>query len=321
MSLLKQLIANNLGTYCIIQGTQHIRPSGFVYNTVRANVQPELKLPSITASDLAKLNQPAGVSFSNLPKNEEQKEKIELRKFLTKFAIVVSSLVTTGLTTSYVFNKTKPMTDLMLKSCLRGVVPVAAAIGVATALSAAFQGIFDRKVDKEYLLNDVKDAFITSIMARSFTAITTKTGKFFSSFNALYKSGTLKRFAINGVIGSIYSALRGVVKPEKDDKLTLKNIATGFIEGIFLGEGARFIYKSKLGWSLVGKNSHLLKPVQYAKVVIGAGLGSMAYRVADYYTSRLFNSKDKVYEYAEKVKKHTLLEHLFRGNSYLTLIH
>ncbi|MEW5820675.1 MAG: hypothetical protein AB1782_10830 [Cyanobacteriota bacterium] len=276
-----------------------------------------IMLPSITAADLAKFNNKPHVSFAKNDVLEKEEKKDHFQKFATKSSIVISSLIGTGFATSYVFNQTRNMQNVFKKHLINASAPLGIVLGVAAVLSTAFQLIFNDKIDKEHFISDMKDAFITASMVRTFTAMTTKSGKLIASYYNLFNSANAKRLGINGLVGSIYAAFRGIIKPEEDDKFEFNRIAKGFVEGVFLGEGARLMFKTKIGFSLLKGKPISIKLLQYSKAIVGAALGSIAYRLSEYFVSNVKNTgnKDsKVFSYDK------IAEHVFKGNSYPTLI-
>lgn len=278
------------------------------------------RLPPVTVQDLQAFKQKNNVSFAKTPPAPAVEKDTHFQKYVTKFTIVLSSLLTTTLMTDKIFKLTENCAHAGLQNVARYGGPLVAALGLGAAISSAFQLIFKQKVDKEHLVNDLKDTFISSTMVRSFTAITSSTGKFLRSYSYLRHSDWGKRFAINGVIGSSYAALRGIIKPDKEhDRLTPENIAKGFVEGIFLGEGARVLSGVRVGNKFFRGKPQIIKGLMYLKLVLGAMLGSMLFGVADFgyeraKSSSLGKNHDKPFE------DKSLVKHLFKGNSYPTLI-
>ena len=131
----------------------------------------------------------------------------------------------------------------------------------------------------------------------------------------------LKRFLINGSVGSSYALARGIVKPEKEDKISFNRISKGFIEGIFLGEGARYIYGINPSF-MNGLKPALTNFIKYVKICTGAALGSIVFKFAEYIIE---NSSRKTPEQNNKFvddqcKPKSFVEHLFKGNTYPTII-
>lgn len=278
------------------------------------------RLPSVTVKDIQVFKAKAPVSFEKTVEDSPEHEQRHFQKYLTKFSIVLSSLLTTTLVTGKIHKLSEACKNPVLKNVYRYAGPLAAALSIGAFISSAYQLIFNHKVDKENLFNDLKDTFITSTMVRSFTAITSSTGKFLASYRYLQNAAWKKRFVINGVIGSTYAALRGVIKPDKDnDKFSVENIVKGFVEGIFLGEGARLLSKNRIGVSLFKGNPGMIKSLLYLKMVLGAMVGSMLFGVTNYgydYAKSIGQGKDHDKPFKDK----SLVEHLFKGNSYPTII-
>lgn len=156
----------------------------------------------------------------------------------------------------------------------------------------------------------MKDALITSFCSSGFSMFVSKSNKLISSYKIMGDLKFLKRAFVNGGIGTVYTTLRGIIKPEKEDKLSFERVAKGFIEGVFLGEGARLMFKHPIGSQI--KNKNLFGILKYTKICLGAALGSIAYRTSEF----LLSPKTKL----EDVNKDTFAEHFFKGNSYPTII-
>lgn len=215
-----------------------------------------------------------------------------------------------GILAPKVLNKFPQIIKVLPKNIAGFTVPVAIGVAIGGALSSAFQLIFNGKITKDHLLSDVKDALITSLCTSGFSLLISKSSKLIDSYKAIGDIKLLKRLLINGSIGSSYAALRGIIKPEKEDKLTFDRVAKGFIEGVFLGEGARLMFKHPIGTNI--KNKNLFGLIKYSKICIGAALGSIAYRFSEYVCTPKSAQNS--------IKKDTFAEHFFKGNSYPTII-
>lgn len=248
------------------------------------------------------------VGISTSEAKDEQTHNV--RKFFTKSAIVIAALTAPSVLAPKVFKQFPQIIKFIPKNIASFAVPIAIGVGIGGALSSAFQLIFNGKVTQDHLLSDVKDALITSLCTSGFSMLVSKSSKLINTYKIMGDVKLLKRLFINGSIGSSYAALRGVIKPEREDKLTFDRIAKGFIEGIFLGEGARLMFKHPIGLNI--KNNNLYGIIKYSKICIGAALGSIAYRFSEF----VFSPKST----QNNIKKDTFAEHFFKGNSYPTII-
>ena len=236
------------------------------------------------------------------PENVQKNSRSEFNKFITKAAIVVSSLIIPNTLTTKIIKKFKPLQKFAPKMLACYGITVAAGVAIGSIISLTFQKILDNKISKKNLISDAKDAFITSSMIGIFPAIQKCSSLIFKTAGLSNK--LLKRFTTNGFIGALYAFSRGIIKPEPSDKLSLKKTGKTFIEGIFLGEGAR------LGLKIPAVNSYLSKFF----TAIGASVGS--------FTNRVFQAlifKKSI------IKKHpghhNIFKDIFKGNSYPTIIY
>ncbi len=283
-------------------------------------VDRSITLPPITVAELPGWRETSILGAQKVDKENKKDSQGHFQKFLTKFAIAITSLLATGLSTPKIIKRTKNISDRFTKQFLRVCAPIAIAVGAAATLSTALQLILSGKVEKDYLMSDIKDALITSTIVRAYTSFTTESGRLLSTFRILERSKLTNRFLVNGMIGGTYALFRGIVRPDKADDLTMKNLANGLIEGIYLGEGARFVNKLGNKW-ITPQNAGLkgYKLAQLGTIVLGAALGSMLFNVSKYIAGVLFD-KECYTNPTKQINKNDIIEHLFKGNSYPTLI-
>jgi hypothetical protein len=272
------------------------------------------QLPSITAGDLLNWQKTAGIE-SPLTKQED---KNHIKKFFTKSALVITALITPSVLTPKILNKFPGLSKALPKGVTKLGLPIAIGMTAGTTLSLVLQSLVNGGVDKEHLVSDLKDVFLTTVLASSFNNIISGTNRLLSSYWIMSYKKSMNRFLINGVVGGSYAFLRGIIKPEKEDKLSLKNVTKGFVEGIFLGEGARILFKTRPGSKV--KSLGLYNFIKYSKICLGAALGSLAFRFADYFTEKTINPQISKTSAPIQKEYKKIIEHLFKGNSYPTII-
>lgn len=280
-----------------------------IINSLSSNTtsfSQQINLPPITTKALVDWDSTIGIRQSEV----KQEEKHQVRKFFTKSSIVIAALTAPSVLTPKVFKHFPQITKILPKQVAGFAIPIAIGVGIGSALSSVFQVIFNGKISKDFLLSDVKDALITSFCTSGFSLFVSKSNKLISTYKMMDNIKFLKRTLINGSIGSVYTALRGLIKPEEEDKLSFERIAKGFVEGMFLGEGARLMFKHPIGAKI--KNQNLYGLLKYTKICLGAALGSIAYRFSEFALSSKAIKSD--------INKDTFAEHFFKGNSYPTII-
>ena len=283
-------------------------------------VNRSIKLAPITVADLPGWRDTSILGAQNVNEENKKDSRTHFQKFIIKFGIAITSLLATGLSTPNIIKKTQNIQTHFAKNFIRGIAPITIAVAASTALSSIMQLILNGKVDKDYLLSDVKDALITSTVVRAYTSFTTESGRLLSTFRLLERSKITNRLLVNGLIGGSYAFLRGIIKPDKQDKLTTQTIFNGLIEGIYLGEGARFI--NKMGNKFITPQNTGLKGYKLAQlvtIVMGAALGSMLFNVSKYIAEVMFDKESNT-DPLKRINKNDIVEHLFKGNSYPTLI-
>lgn len=295
-----------------LQATNIVLSSGISSTKTSMGV----KLPSITVHDLPKANNPAVDSFDAF--NRDQKKEADSIKYKAKFVVAISTLLTAACVTPEIIQHTREISNVLIKQIARIALPIAAGVAVGGIASAICQKALSGEVKKEYLYSDLKDALVTSSVVRGYTGLISNSGKLFNSLIMMEYSKWVKRFSINGLIGGSYALLRGIVKPDEEDKLTLKSVLEGIVEGIFLGEGARFISKRDFGLQKLPMPANIRKLLSFTKVIIGATIGSIAFRTTTFLSNKLKN--DVMNTTPNPLKEETLIEHVFKGNSYPTII-
>lgn len=248
----------------------------------------------------------------------EQKKEVDSKKYRAKFAVAISTLLTAAYVTPKVIEHTRAISDIVVQRFTRIALPIAAGVAIGGIVSAACQKLLNGEVKKEYLYSDLKDALVTSTVVRGYTGLITNSGKLFNSLIMMEYSKWLRRFSINGIIGGSYAFLRGIVKPDEKDQLTIRKVLEGIVEGIFLGEGARFMSKRDFGLQKLPMSANMRKTLSFAKVIVGATIGSIAYRATTFVTNKL--ESDVIGHDTNPLEEETLVEHLFKGNSYPTII-
>lgn len=279
----------------------------------------EDKLPSVTVQDLQVASEspaPAMNAFDVF--SREHKKETDKKKYRSKFAVAISSLLTAAYVTPKIVQATRTISNSVLKNLSVWALPVMAGVITGGLVSSACQKILNGEVNKDYLVSDMKDALVTSTVVRGYTGIISNSGKLFNSLIMMDYSKWVKRFAINGAIGGSYALLRGIIKPDENDKLTLNKVLAGVVEGIYLGEGARFVSKRDLPLQRLAMPAEVRKLLSFVKVLVGATVGSIAFRATTYFTDKLESGFIK--NNSNPLKDETLIEHIFKGNSYPTLI-
>jgi hypothetical protein len=273
-----------------------------------------IKLPSITARELEEWQKTINAPTFTSSKKEEN----HLKKFMTKSALVITSLIAPGAFAPRILKKFPQIKKLLGPKLATFAVPVAVGLAAGTSLSLALQTFINGGIKKDNLISDLKDVLITSTMVSGFSNIISGSTRLINSYSILSHSKTLKRLAINGSIGSTYAFLRGIIKPEKDDKVSFERITKGFVEGMFLGEGARLLFSSRIGDSI--RHYKFYNVLKYSKICLGAALGSMAFKLSDYFVTRVVKPEESKEPFSLKQESKKIVEHIFKGNSYPTIL-
>lgn len=269
-----------------------------------------VKLPSITFADLKEL-QKQSILFPQY-KEKAKKEKSLLNKYITKAAIVISTIISANHISPKLLKHSKSLLGELKFGSMEFGLPIAIGVAVGGLISSACQLLLNKEVKKDYLISDLKDALISSSILGGFGILITHSTKFLSLFS-LDNHSLVKRLCVNGLSGGIYAGLRGIIKPEKEDKFTMKNLALGFTEGVFLGEGARLLFKVPTT-KLLGNLPKIFKTTaDYLKLFTGAAVGSFAFKSAYYAVSHKEDLKNHK-------KPKDILDDFFKGNSYPTII-